>query len=431
MVAGRGRVVTYADLDRATTVVLAGLDPEDESPILFLRLRKAVSKKGLRVHAVASHTSRGLSKLSGSLLQTAPGAEAATLTALADDGNVALDSGGVLLVGERLATSPGALSAAVALAGTTGAQLAWVPRRAGERGAVDAGTLPNLLPGGRPVADPSARADVAAAWGVDSLPAQPGRDANGIVAAAAGGQLAALVVGGVDLVDTPDPEQLRAALESVAFLVSLEMRASEVTRRADVVLPIAAAAEKSGTFVDWEGRDRPFQTVLSSGSALADVRVLAGIAEEMGPGLGFRSVEQAAAELDELGRWDGQRATPPVVGAVATGEAVAPAGGLHLILDGWKQLIDDGRMLDGEPHLRATGRGAVARLGAATLQRLGVTAGSTVVLRTEAGAVALPVEVADLPDGVVWAPLNSQGVNLRTALGVGPGQVVRVERGAA
>jgi NADH-quinone oxidoreductase subunit G len=77
--------------------------------------------------------------------------------------------------------------------------------------------LPNLLPGGRPVADPSARADVAAAWGVEILPAQPGRDATGIVAAAAGGELSALVVGGVDLADTPEPEQLRAALESVAF----------------------------------------------------------------------------------------------------------------------------------------------------------------------------------------------------------------------
>ena len=52
----------------------------------------------------------------------------------------------------------------------TGARLAWVPRRAGERGALEAGALPTLLPGGRPVADAAARVDVATAWGVDHLP---------------------------------------------------------------------------------------------------------------------------------------------------------------------------------------------------------------------------------------------------------------------
>ena len=86
-------------------------------------------------------------------------------------------AGAVILVGERLAASPGALSAVAALAEATGARLAWVPRRAGERGAVEAGALPNLLPGGRPVADAAARAEVAAAWGVEPLPdaRRPGR----------------------------------------------------------------------------------------------------------------------------------------------------------------------------------------------------------------------------------------------------------------
>ena len=36
--------VSYADLDAAPAVVLVGLEPEEESPIVFLRLRKAVRK---------------------------------------------------------------------------------------------------------------------------------------------------------------------------------------------------------------------------------------------------------------------------------------------------------------------------------------------------------------------------------------------------
>ncbi len=77
-VAGRGLGVTYADLEKAPSVLLVGLEPEEESPILFLRLRKAV-RKGLRVVAVAPFASRGLEKLFGRLLAAAPGDEAEVL----------------------------------------------------------------------------------------------------------------------------------------------------------------------------------------------------------------------------------------------------------------------------------------------------------------------------------------------------------------
>ncbi|CAN5902817.1 hypothetical protein BH20ACT6_BH20ACT6_06730 [soil metagenome] len=283
-----------------------------------------------------------------------------------------------------------------------------------------------MLPGGRPVADAAARADLAAAWGVDTVPAAAGKDTSATICAAADGSLGALLVGGVDPVDLPDPALARTALESVAFLVSLEVRESEVTRRADVVLPVAPVAEKAGTFVDWEGRPRPFEAVLDAGTALPDVRILAGIAEEMGPGLGFRTVEQARAELVELGAWDGERPPAPTRTHPDPVADQAPAGGPQLVLDSWKQLVDDGRMVDGDPYLRATGRGAVARLGAATLQRLGVAPGQSVRLLSGAGAVELPVEVADLPDGVVWAPQHSGGTALRSVLGVDAGQVVEV-----
>jgi NADH-quinone oxidoreductase subunit G len=436
VVAGSGLGVTYADLEQARTVVLAGLDPEEEAATIFLRLRKAVRKNGQRVFAVASHTSRGLAKLSATVLPTVPGAEAAALAALGDDGEVALDAGGVLLVGERLATTPGAYSAALALARRTGARLAWVPRRAGDRGAVDAGCLPGLLPAGRTVADASARADLAAAWGVDALPAAAGLDTAGMLEAAASGRLGALVVAGVDPADLPDPALAGTALETVPFLVSLEVRASEVTRRADVVLPVAPVVEKAGTFVTWEGRPRPFPQVLAGGHALPDVRVLAGIAEEMPQsvrraspramhGLGLRTVEQARAELAEVWFWDGERAAAPAFEPVA---APVPGEG-QAVLDTSKLLIDDGRMLDGEPYLRATARPATIRLPAATLRRLGVVEGEPVTLRTEAGAVTLPAETADLPDGVAWAPQHTGAVPLRVALGAGAGSLVSVSVG--
>nr|BFE77225.1 hypothetical protein GCM10020092_105260 [Actinoplanes digitatis] len=115
--------------------------------------------------------------------------------------------------------------------------------------------LPNLLPGGRPVTDAVARAELIKAWGVEegALPGAVGRDTDAIVAAAADGTLGALLVAGVDPADLADPRLAEQALDAVPFVVSLELRQSAVTRRADVVLPVAPAAEKPGTYMDWEG----------------------------------------------------------------------------------------------------------------------------------------------------------------------------------
>ena len=183
-----------------------------------------------------------------------------------------------------------------------------MPRRAGDRGAVETGCLPNLLPGGRPVADAAARVDAATAWGVDSLPETAGRDADAIVAALVAGELGGLVIGGVDPDDTSDPAATRAAIEAASFVVALELRETDVTRAADVVFPVAPVVDKAGMFVTWEGRPRTFDAVFASPTSLPDLRILAGIAEELDRPLGFRTVAEARAQMEEMGPWDGERA---------------------------------------------------------------------------------------------------------------------------
>ena len=58
-------------------------------------------------------------------------------------------------------------------------------------------------------------------------------------------------------------------------MVSLELRVSAVTDRADVVFPVAAVAEKAGTFVNWEGRPGTFGAALAVPAARTDLQVLA------------------------------------------------------------------------------------------------------------------------------------------------------------
>ena len=483
-VAGRDIGVSYADLEQAPAVLLAGFEPEDESPIVFLRLRKAVRRHGLRVFSVAALASPGLAKLSGELLVTEPGDEASALTALAARGGLGglggrispQDRGGpggsspqddtaawrqagealgadgtVILVGERLAQVPGAFAAAVRLAVASGARLAWVPRRAGERGAVEAGALPGLLPIGRSVTNPAARAEVARAWGKGTLPGMPGRDTSAMLAAAADGELGALVIAGVDPSDLPDPQAALRAIETVPFVVSLELRASAVTDRADVVFPVAAVAEKAGTFVNWEGRGGSFKPALRVPEVRTDLYVLGAIADQMDVHLGLPDAAAARAELAALGIWRGARPEPPSVDEswpnALSVQHLGRSGVLDVRLATWHQLLDSGRMQDGEPSLAGTARPAVARMSAATAAEAGIADGDKVTVATDRGSVTIPVVVVPMADHVVWLPaaglpqaaaLVRAGVpypgepapddTIRAALGAGHGAMVTLRR---
>ncbi|MFC1419973.1 NADH-quinone oxidoreductase subunit G [Streptacidiphilus cavernicola] len=435
----------YQDLEAAPAALLVGFEPEEESPIVFLRLRKAARTKQLKVYSVAAYASRGLAKLGGRLLPAAPGTEAEWLEALADgdplDGDAGAaaaalrEPGAVLIVGERLAGVPGALSAAVRLARSTGARLAWIPRRAGERGAVEAGALPGLLPGGRPVTEPESRAQTAAVWGVapEQLPARFGRDTTGILTAAANGDLDALLVGGVDPADLADPAAAEAALDRVGFVVSLELRPSAVTDRADVVLPVAAVAEKAGTFLDWEGRVRLFEPALKADQLTrrhlsSDLRVLQMLADALGVPLGLPDTTAARRELDALGGWTGERAEAP---SEPARPLPRPTAG-EAVLGGWRQLLDHGSLQDGDTALAGTRHPAVARLSPATAAEVGIAEGAPLTVSGPAGTVTLPLVLTpDLPDRVVWIPLNSTPGGAFRALGAVPGRVVGLSQAAA
>jgi NADH-quinone oxidoreductase subunit G len=421
-IAGQPMTLRYAELEKAPTVLLAGLEPEEESPIVFLRLRKAARKNGRQVVAVAPFASRGLTKMAGTLIPAVPGTEAAALDALQTDERLRLP-GAVILVGERLATSPGALSAALRLASATGARLAWIPRRAGERGALEAGALPNLLPGGRPVDDAEARNQTAAVWNTSDLPGAAGRDTGAILAAAADGKLSALIVSGVEVTDLPDPATALAALRATPFVVSLELRESEVTELADVVFPVAPVVEKGGAYLNWEGRIRPFKPALQT-NAIPDLRVLHYLADEIGVDLGLTGPEAADSELARLGTWTGPRPAAP---SSAPQPSPAPGPG-QAVLASWRLLLDAGRLQDGEPYLAGTAVSPVVRLSPATAAELGVTPGDPVTVSTDRGSVTLPLSIAEMPDRVVWVPTNSPGSAVHRQLGVTAGALVSIGR---
>ena len=411
-VAGSGLGVTYSQLESAGQVLLVGLEPEDECGAIFLRMRKATRKGKLRVASLAPMTSRGLAKLSGELLRCAPGTEVEVAAEIREGGEFAdlasrLD-GGVILVGERASRTPGLLSEVVRLAERTHCRIQWVPRRAGERGGVEAGLLPGLLPFGRPLASQEARESLA--WG--EIPAQRGLDATQMLEAAADGRVKALVVGGVDLRDFDDPAAARKALDEVDFLVSLEVRRSEVTDRADVILPIAPPLEKNGTFINWEGRLRPFGQAIASRSQ-TDRLVFDALASEFGVDLGLHDLVGLYDQVNPLMQWNGQR--EEFVPAMAS--ELVEVGQGEALLATHKPMLDAGRLQDGATMLAGSARRPVVFASRATVAGLGIDEGEELTLSTQRGSITLPLQFADLPDGVVWVPECSQGSIVHESLG--------------
>ena len=405
---------TYRDIDKADHVLLVGFEPEEESPIVFLRINKQFKKRALKVTSIGSKESIAVEKLSANFICVQPGQEAAAVA------TQELTGKSVILVGERAAESAGLLSAAAALADRTGAKMAWIPRRAGERGALAAGAIGNLLPGGRPVSDAAARVDIASLWNVDSLPSEIGRSADQIITDVNNEKIKALLVGGVDPLDGPNPAATIAALEK-AFVVSLEIANSDVTKYADVILPVAAITEKSGSFLNWEGRPRQFDTAVESLNR-SDLRILSMIADELGHSISLGTVANAAKEIASIGNWDGTSVTTPNVSA-ASAHSVT---GDQAVLTSWRRLLDLGTLQKGEENLAGTARRTVAVISPKRAAALGVVDGDLLRISNDNGWVMLAALVENIHDDAVWAPRNSAGSQLLANLGVAHNSVVTV-----
>jgi NADH-quinone oxidoreductase subunit G len=197
-----------------------------------------------------------------------------------------------------------------------------------------------------------------------------------------------------------------------------------VTRRADVVLPIAPAAEKSGTYMDWEGRLRSFETVLPT-SAMTDGRALEAVAALMNVVLGTGDVMTIRRELGAMPASNSARPTAPSVAA-----GTLPKPGAHeAVLASWHHLIDEGTLLDGDPVIKGTARPSVVRIGKDLADALGVADGDAITVSTDRGGITLPAAITDLPPQVVWLPTNSPGSTSRRSLGVTSGAIVRLSAG--
>ena len=313
-----------ATIDQAVTadtvIVLSG-DLREELPVLFLRLRSAIVDGGPSVIELSPRAT-ALTPYATASLRYGPGgaiALAQTLVgngaprdvgvdpeALAEARRLAGAANVVVIAGRPSLAEDGELvaeAAQVLARALPAARFLPALRRGNVLGALDMGLAPGILPG-RVTLD-SGRAWFGQAWG--SVPEARGRDAAGILAAAAGdqaegGRVRALVILGADpLTDFPDHRLAERAIDGAEFVVTVASAPGPITERADVVLPAAEAHERPGTTTNIEGRiARLGQKLVPPGQAWADWMIAGELAVHLDADLGFDSVGAVWDEVEQL-----------------------------------------------------------------------------------------------------------------------------------
>jgi len=174
-------------------------------------------------------------------------------------------------------------------------------------GGRETGTMVNLLPGHRNIADPADRAELAALWGIPALPAQPGKTAVELFDALADGTVKAIWIACTNPAQSlPDLGKVRQALTQAEFVVVQDAWGdTETAAYADLLLPAATWGEKDGTVTNSERRiSRVRATIAPPGEARADWRIARDFALKLNEKLGagraahfdFHSAEEVYAE---------------------------------------------------------------------------------------------------------------------------------------
>ena len=407
-IAAGGTNVTYRDVERAKVILVAGLDAEQEVPILHLRLRKA-ARRGARIFVLHPRRTRLWDVAEHILCR--PGDEASLLeedarayelehvmAALAEAG-----ADGLVLAGPRLADHGYGVDRAWKLASSTGARFAYVTRRANDRGALVAGVHPRLLPAG----DRSPATSVRRSRRVGRALASPvgrGGDPRGRAAR----ELDVLFLIGVDpLRDYPDAALARRALGNVPRKVVQSLELGSLAP-ADVFLPAAAFLEKDGHVTDWEGRGQRLRVVREApGLARPDWEIFASLALACGGDLGFETLDELH---EEMGRLLAPR-TPAGSAVAGSGVGRLEVEDGEVLLFTYPLLVDEGRLSEGADELKAAlADEPVVEVHPDDASRASIADGAQVVVKTSASESTLRVRVTDhVAKGAIFVPFNQAG----------------------
>ncbi len=411
---------TIDSMCSASTVVLLAPDLKEELPVLYIRLRDAVQKKGLRIIEV-SPTQTGVTSLAWRSVHTEAGTTASSVAELLNNNEVAaqLAKGPVVVVAGRgnLAESAIHTMAAVdaVIAKVPSATVLPVLRRGNVRGALSVGLAP--------------RNNV---------------DAAAILEEAANGHVDCLILLGADpMSDVPDADLARRGLAGAKFVVSIDTFLTKSSAHADVVLPAAAYGEKDGTTMNLEGRvTNVAQKITARGTSRTDWMIAAELAFLLGHDLSVTTLADVQKLMSRKIPGFGSTTTTVAIkrdgvvvnAPVATphnvvAPSVAPRSSYDFRLHVSRKLYDMAIGTVTSPAMAELAPGAGIWVHSLDVERIGVTDGASVKVSNSHSSVVLPVHVSDhIPRGTAFVPFNQPGADVRELIRRGDDVVdVRIE----
>ncbi len=457
----------YGPKPTVDTVLLFGIDPSEELPLLDVHLKRAIRRGGVKV-IVAHPRKTELTRYEQPYLGYRPGSEATLLNALTKyalaakgdekpqvDADVlssinaisdeqlskltGVDAAEVKSAAELLAQSTNALIiyGPMAARGATGEtvcagltnlahvtghydRLSYIGLDANSHGARDMGVLPNQLPGYAALDDPEAQARLRKLWGNTNFSTTPGKGYKAMLDEA-GNEIKALYVMGAD--PASENPEWAANLNQLDLLVVQELFLTETALLADVVLPAVSYAEADGTFTNLERRvQRAPRAVRDPQSKAApDWMILDHLSTRMGnnwPYADERAITREITEAvplyqgltwDALGdqgeQYDASSVRPAPVLRKVEQDDLPPISPDEFILVSGTVAYDDGNMFRLTKGMRNMAFGQAAGISPSDAARLGIQHGTPIIVQNAHGEVQLSAKVDEqvLP-GTLWIP---------------------------
>lgn len=429
-------------------IVLIGPDPKEEQPSLYLRIRHAVTEDGATLIEVTPRAT-SLSDIATVSLRSGPGsisqlvanffAEVGSVEGVSDAALAKVrsllntdDQISVLFGRGNLAESGRYTEDALGVIRNSRPNAKFLPmlRRGNVVGALEMGFSPGFLPGG-------VRNFGAGLENWPDVPQMTGKNCDGMLRAAAAGELDTLVLLGADpLDDFPDSALAHDAFDGVDTVIVVDTFMTASSRHASIFFPAAMFGEVDGTFCNLEGRLSPVRAkVTPPGLCRPDWMIAAEIGSQLGFDMGFTTLAELRSEISstavsfaeidwaefdnaedgpllELNRdWDlefGEPAEPPVVASY----------GMRLIVD--RKLWDLGTMTQEAGHLASLSPGAALHFSPTDVQMMDLTNQSYVTIDHGDISFDLPF-VSDhrVPPRSAWLPARLPGFDVRKLLSAG------------
>ena len=454
----------YGPDPQVDTVLLFGVDPSEELPVLDLHLKRAVLRGGAKL-IIAHPRKVELTRYDGPYLAYQPGGEAALLGRLqqavkssgtSENGSAIGAAAKLLTESERTLIIYGPMAArgkdgpavrdaleGLAQAAGEGARLAYVGLDGNAQGCRDMGVLPDQLPGQFPLEDDEARSRLEKLWGC-TLSTFAGYTYKQMLDSQ---EMKALFVNGANPADeSPD---WAASLDNLDLLVVTDLLSTETALKADVVLPALGWSESDGTYTNLERRVQraPKAVTNPKSRAAPDWMMLMHLAKQMGVEWSFSDARSVTEEIatavpaysgltwealgDQGSQWDTDAAPAAAEQGSTRGAAAdGPDNSEYpLSLVTGTVLYDGGTLFGLTEEMHGIAHGATVTLNPADAEAIGVDAGSKVSVQSEQGSLELEAAVdAQVQTGTAWIPESLPGAPVGALLNGSNTQQVRVER---